>query len=101
MLTKLLIAWGLMAVCVAIHASGVTLALRWWRGTSVPAQQFWSWTLLFIRIAAWVLIHLLEIAVWAAFYFLTRAMPDLQSALYFSGVTYTTTGYARTKAVQP
>jgi voltage-gated potassium channel Kch len=31
--------------------------------------------------------------VWAGFYVWKAAMPDLQSALYFSAVTYTTTGY--------
>jgi hypothetical protein len=37
--------------------------------------------------------HLLQIAVWALFYALKHGMPDLTSALYFSAVTYTTTGY--------
>jgi hypothetical protein len=93
-ISKLLIAWCLMALCVLIHACGVVTALRWWRGPQVPEQSFWNWTWLFIRIAGWVvLIHLVEIAVWAVLYLSTNAMPDLQSALYFSGVTYTTTGY--------
>ena len=40
-----------------------------------------------------ILCHLVEITVWASFYEWKGAMPDLQSALYFSAVTYTTTGY--------
>jgi len=49
---------------------------------------------LFVRLAAWiVLLHLIEIAVWASFYVWRGAMPDAQSAFYFSAVTYTTTGY--------
>ena len=53
-----------------------------------------AWTWLFIRLAGWiVLLHLIEITVWASFYVWTDAMPDLPSALYFSAVTYTTTGY--------
>jgi len=31
MLSKLLIAWRLMALCVAIHAMGLTAAFRWMR----------------------------------------------------------------------
>ena len=51
-------------------------------------------TWLFTVIAAWmVFLHLAEISVWAAFYFWRDAVPDLQSAFYFSSVTYTTTGY--------
>lgn len=94
MLSKLLIAWGLMAVCVAIHASGMASALRWLRCGPVLAQEFWPWTWRFIWVAGWVvLLHLAEIASWAAVYTWKGAMTDLPSALYFSAVTYTTTGY--------
>jgi hypothetical protein len=31
MLSKLLIAWTVMALCVVIHASGLATALRWLR----------------------------------------------------------------------
>ena len=37
--------------------------------------------------------HLLEIVAWGFLYVWTGAIPDVQSALYFSAVTYTTTGY--------
>ena len=40
-----------------------------------------------------IFIHLTEIAVWGAFYYWQGGMPDIESALYFSGVTYTTVGY--------
>jgi hypothetical protein len=94
MLSKLLIAWSLMALCVVIHAAGVTSALRWVRRQPFSTHQFWGWTWLFICVAGWmILLHLSEITVWALFYFLKRAMTDLQSAFYFSAVTYTTTGY--------
>jgi len=94
MLTKLLIAWCLMALCVAIHASGVTSALRWLRRRQVSSQSFWRPTWLFIGLAGWmILCHLIEITLWALFYSWKGAMPDLTSAIYFSAVTYTTTGY--------
>ena len=51
-------------------------------------------TWVFAGVAAWmVLLHVLEISAWAIVYQLDHAMPDLASALYFSAVTYTTTGY--------
>jgi hypothetical protein len=94
MFTRLLLAWSLMAVCVASHAIGVTLALgRLQRLQAVP-QQLWPRTWIFIRLGGWmILVHLVEITVWALLYVWRRAMPDLPSALYFSAVTYTTTGY--------
>jgi hypothetical protein len=94
MLSKLLIAWCLMALCVAIHASGVATALRWLRREPGLSQSFWHWTWLFIGLAGWmILFHLIEITVWGVFYLWKGAMPDLPSAIYFSAVTYTTTGY--------
>ena len=92
MISKLLIAWSLMALCVMVHAVGVTTAMRWsWR---IESAALWTWNRLFILLAGWIiLLHLLEITVWALYYLWRDAMPDLQSALYFSAVTYTTTGY--------
>jgi hypothetical protein len=95
MLSKLLIAWSLAAVCVVIHAMGMTTLLRVLReATTRAAARFWASTWLLVRLAGYIiLLHLVEIAVWAFFYTWKQGLPDLQSALYFSAVTYTTTGY--------
>ena len=93
MVRRLLVACCLMAVCVTIHAGGLAWAIRRLRRGPPPAR-FWPSTWLFVLVAVWmVLLHLVEISVWAAAYYSYGAMPDLQSALYFSAVTYTTTGY--------
>jgi len=56
--------------------------------------KFLPATLMMIRVAGWVLLlHLLEISLWAVVYAWKNCMPDLDSAFYFSAVTYTTTGY--------
>ncbi len=95
MLSKLLIAWSLAAVCVVIHAMAMTTLLRALReATERAAARFWASTWLLVRLAGYIiLLHLVEIAVWAFFYTWKHGLPDLQSALYFSAVTYTTTGY--------
>jgi len=94
MLNRLVVASFLMAVCVVIHAAGLSLAFRQLRGSALRELQFWRSTGLFVIVAVWiVLLHLLEISLWAAVYDWNGAMADLQSALYFSAVTYTTTGY--------
>ena len=94
MISKLLIGLVLMALCVVIHASGVTSALWWSRGQRELPQRYWHWTWLFICLAGWIiLLHLVEITVWALYYFGRGAIDDVQAALYFSAVTYTTTGY--------
>jgi ion channel len=94
MLTRLAVAFSLMAVCVIIHAAGLAEALRRIRRMPPPATGFWPSTRIFIAMAVWVvLLHLAEITAWAATYTVSGAMPDMTSALYFSAVTYTTTGY--------
>ena len=95
MIWKLTIAFSLMAICVVIHAAAVTSLLRWARAhVANQTAPYWSRVRLFIRIATWIVfLHLVEITVWAVYYWSSGAMPDLSTALYFSAVTYTTTGY--------
>ena len=95
MLSKLLIAWSLTALCVAVHAMGMTTLLRWVNNTVLRiCPRFWFSTWMLVRAAGWIiLLHLVEIAIWALFYTWKHGMPDLSSAFYFSAVTYTTTGY--------
>ena len=95
MLSKLLIAFSLMALCVTIHAMGLTGAFRWMRARLARGTAgFWPATSMLVRIAVWtVLLHLIEILVWALLYTWRGAMPDFTTSAYFSAVTYTTTGY--------
>ena len=94
MLKQLLVASCLMAVCVVIHAVGLASALRRLRRQPGATLQFWGLCSLFIRLAGWmILLHLGEIGIWGAIYGWRGAMADMTSALYFSAVTYTTTGY--------
>ena len=96
MVGKLSLAFALMAVCVVIHAAGVATALPWVRTHSTRPDEARPVTRirLFVRTAAWMIsCHMLEIGVWAALYWLVGALPDLTSSMYFSAVTYTTTGY--------
>ena len=93
MLTRLLVGCSLIAICVIIHAGALTWALRRLREIAVP-REFWPATGLFVVIAIGiVLLHCVEISLWAMLYVWNGAIPDLPSAIYFSAVTYTTTGY--------
>jgi Ion channel len=90
-----LFAAGLIALTVLIHACGLVLILRQLTGSSgtLPVR-FWPASWLLIRVALMlIMIHLVEIFFWAVFYYWQGHMPDIESALYFSGATYTTIGY--------
>jgi len=83
-----------MALCVIVHAAGVTWALRQLRRLAPSIQGFWPGTWMFVQLAIlMLLLHLVEISLWAAMYVWNGALPDAASAMYFSAVTYTTTGY--------
>jgi hypothetical protein len=96
MLAMILACLCLVTLTVAIHSIGLVVALRWVRRSPAlhASQDIWPGTWLLVRVV-WCLmtLHVLEIGVWATFYWWSSAMPDLESALYFSGVTYATIGY--------
>jgi hypothetical protein len=95
MLAKFLIASCLVATTVIIHSAGLAIVLSHVLHYTVrPDTRFWPITWLFIRVAWWLIIfHLFEIVVWGLFFWWNKCLPDLESSLYFSGVTYATLGY--------
>ena len=95
MLPELISGSILLAITVAIHAVGMMVLLRWVaRAHTQVVTRFWAMTWLLIRLAwSLIVVHLVEIAIWALFFWRERCLPDLESAFYFAGVTYTTVGY--------
>lgn len=95
MLTVVLSAAGLAALTVVVHATGFALLVgAWSRARAALPVRPWP-TIWFLIRATWcvLLIHLVEISIWALFYLWARCFDDVESAFYFSGVTYATVGY--------
>ena len=97
MTTILILAFGLVAATVLIHTTFLALSIRWLsvrNDGSAYDFNFWPLTWLFVRLV-WILLisHTVQIAIWACFYYWGAALPDFESAVYFSSVTYTTIGY--------
>jgi ion channel len=96
MLIRLLQGGLLLALTVTIHAVVLSVMLnvlnkRYRDNVRLRTVAYVS---LLIRIAAvTVFAHLLEIALWAAFFVWQGALPDLETGFYFSSVTYATIGY--------
>ena len=78
------------AVCTGaiLSALRMTHASRWGARSAATRVSLISAVVLMLFVAA-----LLESSIWAAIYLAVGAMPDLESALYFSTVTFTTLGY--------
>jgi len=95
MLTRLVMPWVLLALCIVVHALMMTSLLRR-SGLSIgeARMRFWPVTWLLIRLAGWIVgAHLVEIAIWAFYYRWHQMFPDAETSFYFSAVTYTTVGY--------
>jgi voltage-gated potassium channel Kch len=68
---------------------------------SIPTG-FMAHSWLLTRIAAvTVVAHLFEITIWAGFYYWREALPNIETSLYFSAVTYATIGYGDIVVSQP
>ncbi len=94
MIPVLLIGFALVAGTVTIHATGLSILLRYLLIRAEFPRRRGSLTWLLIR-TAWLLIviHGIEISIWAVAFWLAGSLPNLNSAFYFSGTTYTTIGY--------
>lgn len=95
MLVNLIFCLMLIAVTASVHAFGLVAIVRWVlraRALDDPGMVPSTWLL--VRVL-WCLIalHGVAIAIWAVFYWWRGAMPDIESALYFSSATYATIGY--------
>jgi hypothetical protein len=100
MLKLSLIGAGLVAITVVIHTLGTTGLVRYLVSNFFDSEAKWnSRRLHYVLITAAVVLvflHVLEIMVWAGAY---RALlpagelADLETAVYFSFVTFTTLGY--------
>lgn len=85
----------LVAFTVAIHALGLTFLIRRLSlNADARPQTFWAMTGQLVGVV-WVLllVHVLEVSLWAFFYLQWGLFPDAESSFYFSGVTYSTIGY--------
>jgi len=91
-----LLALALLSACVIIQSTGMLLLIHWLarvrhvlESPSV-ARRVGLLVRLFVAI---VLLHLLQVALWAAVFWRARELPTLETAAYFSIVTYTTIGF--------
>jgi hypothetical protein len=92
------IIWGgiLVAITLAMHGFGMVWTIqtsgrlkRWFAGRQSFAQGMGI-----IILASWmiILVHLIEVLVWAGFFLWKGAMPSSSLAYYFALMDYTTLG---------
>ncbi|MFC7336262.1 potassium channel family protein [Haloferula chungangensis] len=95
MFPGLIASFILVALCVVIHSMGISRILRFTRAR-LPSPETHPWVSVFFVVQiAWslILLHMLQIVIWAGYFTLQGCLPDFETSLYFSGVTYSTLGF--------
>lgn len=90
--------WGgaLMAITMVMHGLGMLLTLdvakSYKRHYDVSKSFMLGMSV--IVLASWgiIMVHLMEVIAWAAFFVWTNAMPNISTSFYFALMDYTTVG---------
>jgi len=95
MIQQLLFALVLTIVTVAIHAIGTVFVVIpatgiLSRGGNSAPRPVWTLTRL---VSLLLVLHLVEMAIWAGAFTAAGVLPDFETSLYFSLKSYTTVGY--------
>jgi hypothetical protein len=97
MLTSLSLAAVMVTLTVVIHFAGLLMLMRLLesRGHHLKAHEsrLGQGLLLILVVLGLVAIHTVEIWAYAILYFTIGAVPDFESALYFSTVAFSSLGY--------
>jgi hypothetical protein len=101
----ILAALGLTAVTVVLHGVLTAVAARSvsrrWFPPTVRLDSFAAELLIARLVSALLFLHLADAMVWALFFVLVGALPDVKTAAYFSLTSYTTVGYGDVLLPEP
>jgi hypothetical protein len=97
MIEQILLALALTSLTVALHVVGsVHLVLPWvtqWGRLRLHHRAAGTVMLLVRLVSGLLLLHVLEMALWAGAFLLASVFDDFETAMYFSLKSYTTVGY--------
>jgi voltage-gated potassium channel len=86
----------LVTATLWLQCAGMAVLIHWARasiGRGVRALSEWHSSVLMIRFTTvMIVLHILQILLWAAFY-RWRCLPSWESSFYFSAASYSTVGY--------
>jgi hypothetical protein len=97
MLRLIITAVVLAGLSAVIHALGLLGLLYWqtrqWPKIEADFRPRRNLPVFLLLFGVILVLHLAEICLWAGFYFWRGCLPDLETSLYFSATSYSTTGY--------
>jgi hypothetical protein len=96
MLREFTISTTIIAICVVVHALGLSLVGNLLLNHRETLQRFTviKSTIALVGVfAAMMVLHVVETGIWAGFYSAKSLFPNAETSLYFSLESYTTIGY--------
>jgi len=93
MLMQLTIGSVLVVITVLVHGVSLDIIVRAIRAIGMETLIRWRLLLLSLFVLAVFSAHVIEIWIWAVFYFFIEEIPTFKTALYFSTSSFTTVGY--------
>jgi hypothetical protein len=97
MLKELLVAFGILSICVVLHVLGIVFVgdqmVSRQQAIAQRARRGFVSAILMAVFSFVILLHLVEACIWAAFYRWQGLFPTFETALYFSLKSYSTVGY--------
>jgi hypothetical protein len=104
MFIQLVIGTLLIGGTVVLHALALDFIIKHVRrieGVALKMEhRSWKPFALAAIVLAVFIAHVVEIWIWAAVYFFVHAVPDFETALYFSTTAFTTVGFGNVMPVQ-
>ena len=91
-----LLALALLAACVIVQSAGMLLLIHWLARVNhvLDSPSARRRVGLLLRLFLWiVLLHLIQVGLWAVVFWRAQELPNVDTALYFSLATYTTIGF--------
>jgi len=91
-----LLAVALLATCVTVQSLGMLVLIRWLsrvRRVLESRSTYLRVALLLRLFVGIVLLHLVQVGLWAVVFWRAQELPNVDTALYFSLATYTTIGF--------
>src|SRR5207247_10025965 len=88
-----LLAVALLATCVTVQSLGMLVLIRWLsrvRRVLESRSTYLRVALLLRLFVGIVLLHLVQVGLWAVVFWRAHELPNVETALYFSLATYTT-----------
>ncbi len=93
MLIQLTLGAVMIVVTVFIHAVSLELLMRALIRIRLTWEVRWRSLTFSFTVLAIFFVHVVEVWVWGGVYYYMDEVPDFETALYFSTVSFTTVGY--------